>query len=315
MVASSLGARAQVRETLAEEGPLPDVVVEAPDPVRPVVSSPRGAMIAGDLAAAANARPRYQRAGWAERPEALSQWSSDAVRTWIFAEEARATGLADDPAVREEIDRILARAYAVHLVGPAGSDAISRPSDADIQRYYDANLDTFTCPARVRAQVIVFSQRQEAERQAVRLRRASERRFGAIAKRISLDRASRARGGSVGWVSMESAIDPALFSALMALEKDGHVSPVIASEAGDRFYVARRQERQEARPFSLDEVRETIASRMQAESRARILEERAATLASRPGWTLPALEGAVRVRGTPASVDRELAEESAATSR
>ncbi|MDI3317194.1 MAG: peptidyl-prolyl cis-trans isomerase [Bacillota bacterium] len=103
-----------------------------------------------------------------------------------------------------------------------------RITDQQMRDYFAQNHDQFDTPAQVKARHILLPSQQEADQ--VRRQLAAGGDWGALAKRYSLDAATRDKGGELGYVS-PGTLDPAAESALSAL-KQGEISQPVQTQAG-----------------------------------------------------------------------------------
>jgi peptidyl-prolyl cis-trans isomerase C len=185
-------------------------------------------------------------------------------------QRARQTGVADDFAVRRELDNLLVSKLWDREV--AARTAAVTVTDEELKAEYQRNLARYTQPPQVRLAMIQLNggrvmsdakraelraRMEEARRKAV-ARPFSEPRgaavggFGPLAAEYSEDVASRFRGGDLGWLDPESSAyhwPAAVLQAGCALPR-GQVSEVI--EAGGAFYlVMKTDERKSAvTPFA-----------------------------------------------------------------
>lgn len=220
-------------------------------------------MTAGDVARVINARPAPMRGQYVD-PNAVEQAARSLLRERLLADEARRTHVDDDVEVRAEVDRVLAEAVLRRAVATQTPAPIS---DAEVTAYYNAHLeDMFTEPEKIRALVILVRTEAVARRLIGQLRRASERRFRATARRASEGRSAR-DGGDVGWLSAGGAQDPALIAEVFRLHDPGRMSEEPIAGGEGVFYVVRVAEVAAPTPMPLDSLRRTIRSRIEAERR------------------------------------------------
>lgn len=202
--------------------------------------------------------------------------AEEVVREWVERESllqrAVAMGLAEDPAVRRDLDQLLVQRLLERELQP-GLDALE-VSPEEVKAEYDREVARFTQPARVRlAMVFQESPRRSSEdsRAEARSRLESARQrvledpplggrgpaaggFGAIAAEVSDDQASRYRGGDLGW------LEPGRFDyrwPRVVLEKGyalevGGVSGVLETEAG--FYLVRKTDERPSTVIPLEQV-------------------------------------------------------------
>jgi peptidyl-prolyl cis-trans isomerase D len=145
-------------------------------------------------------------------------------------------------------------------------------TEQDVAKWYEANADErFLLPERVRARQIVVkaaadapeaaraAARKKAEEILAEVRAGGD--FDAIAKKRSEDKATAASGGDLG-VIQRGKLSPALDAAVWALEA-GQVSELV--ETPDGFDIVKVEERLEAGPKPLDEVRSEVEKALRME--------------------------------------------------
>ena len=173
-------------------------------------------------------------------------------------QEARRRGYDQDPAVRSVmIDRVLQDEV----------EASTKPVDlpnSDIERYYLDHGDEFSRPEQIRVLQVVNRDRAVAERVAAQAR-AAERNdidgFQSLVLKYSEDRASRARGGDVGFIDRKSTRFPvAVVSVAFALRGLFDVSDPVESERG--FHVLKLVQRLPAFTPTLAEAEPDIRAKL-----------------------------------------------------
>ena len=142
------------------------------------------------------------------------------------------------------------------------------PSDADVQAYYDNNLDRYTEEVDLRvSHILLRTQDQElADVQAQAESIAAEARGGAdfaeLARRYSEDEGTREAGGDLGRITRGQMV-PEFEGAAFALEQD-EVSDPVTSMFG--VHVIKATEKTGGATQTLDEVRDAIVDLLQQES-------------------------------------------------
>jgi parvulin-like peptidyl-prolyl isomerase len=128
-------------------------------------------------------------------------------------------------------------------------------TEADIQGFYQANVERYRVNERVNAAMIHLplswkatpERRAELTQLADRLRAQAEAAagdrpsFGLLALTNSAHQASRYRGGELGWLDRQAAsqtFEPAVVEAMFALPQPGVVSAVVTGRDG--LYLFRR---------------------------------------------------------------------------
>lgn len=153
--------------------------------------------------------------------------------------------------------------------------------DSEVQRYYDAHLEEFRQPERVHARHILFRVSPTAtaeEKDAVRKRAAEilERvrkgeDFAQLAQTYSEDPGSGPKGGDLGFFPRGQMV-PA-FEAVAFSLPPGTTSDLVETNFG--FHIIRVEEKEEARTKPIEEVRDTIRSRLQKEKAHELARQRA----------------------------------------
>ena len=101
--------------------------------------------------------------------------------------------------------------------------AVTGVTDADAQQLFETDPARFATPEQRQLRNIVVATRQEASQLRALLTRGAD--FASLARQHSLDDATRAHGGSLGWVSAEQ-LDPAYAAVAFAAGAHGVVGPV-----------------------------------------------------------------------------------------
>ena len=172
------------------------------------------------------------------------------------------------------------------------------PSDADVQAYYDNNLDRYTEEVDLRVSHILL-RTQDAELADVQAQAesiAAEARGGAdfaeLARRYSEDEGTREAGGDLGRITRGQMV-PEFEGAAFALEQD-EVSDPVTSMFG--VHVIKATEKTGGATQTLDDVRDSIVDMLQQES----ADARASALAEAMSLEIDAaadLEAAAARRG------------------
>lgn len=205
----------------------------------------------------------------------VSSYLEEAAEELLLAQEARRLGYDERPDVREAArsatHRILARPLLADLVR-----AKAFPEE-QLLKVLEARAPEWARPARVRVREIRATsaggtaglpggrdaRTPEEARAAVeeaRRRALAGEDFAALAREIS-EAPSAVAGGDVGWV--EPGRFPEAYERAALALRPGETSPVFAMPDG--WAVVRAEEREEARPATLEERRGEIVESLLAE--------------------------------------------------
>ncbi|MBE9571477.1 MAG: peptidyl-prolyl cis-trans isomerase, partial [Proteobacteria bacterium] len=148
------------------------------------------------------------------------------VDTTVFSNEAEKVGLQNDPKIARKLrlkeDDVLADAYRKRVI-----EEKIKITDEDIAEEYEANLDAFQEPLRLKLGLIVVETRDEAEEILKKIKGGEP--FSLLARQKSIHPSSK-KAGAIDW-SNKGELDPALEAAAVNLKKD-EVSDVIKTDRG-----------------------------------------------------------------------------------
>jgi hypothetical protein len=212
----------------------------------------------------------------------------------VLLVQALEAGLDQDPEVRRSYHNLLVGKLRQQMLQPR-IEAVE-VTDEEVERYYQAHIDDYTRPARVRLAILHLETHptmSDEKREAIRARmteaheKAKEippevRGFGPLSIDYSAHQASRYKGGDIGWLSegRDYRWPEPVVSAGFALDRSGEVSDVIETEEG--LYLVRLLDRRPAEVAPLETVAARIRHKLLLEKRREVeetflAEKRAAT--------------------------------------
>lgn len=204
--------------------------------------------------------PAASRSVVLSRPDNVQRIAEGLHVRRALAERASALKLQDSPQLAAELrqasDRILGDAYLRHVA------AQQAPSDEALERFartrYQAESQRFAVPPQTRASHILLPKqgedaRAKAEQLLAALRGGAS--FEEIARKESIDYASAARGGDLGFFGAGRMVKP-FEDAVAALVKPGDLSDIVETQFG--YHIVRLDERRDARTLPYDEVKDQI---------------------------------------------------------
>jgi peptidyl-prolyl cis-trans isomerase D len=166
---------------------------------------------------------------------------------------------------------------------PGGKPAVS---DAEIQTYYQANIDKYKSPEQVQTRHILITVPRGADAKADAAARAKAEdvlkqvkaggNFAELAKKYSDDPGSKDKGGELP-LYPTSQLDPAYARAAMALNP-GQTSDLVRSQFG--YHIIQTEQKQPASVKSLAEVKDSIMNTLQAQKSAAAVQNFATQLAT-----------------------------------
>jgi parvulin-like peptidyl-prolyl isomerase len=142
----------------------------------------------------------------------------------------------------------------------------AKVSDADVKAYYDKNKKRFAQPERRDLQVVLTKKKAKAEQARKALE--SGQSFKAVAKKYSIDQASKAHGGKLPDVAkgqQEAAFDKAIFSA-----KKGQLKGPVKTQFG--YYVFKVNKVTPASQQSFEQSKATIRNLLKSQRQQKSLD-------------------------------------------
>lgn len=184
-------------------------------------------------------------------PERKRQFVDNFILNDLLSEQGRKKGYDKDPDIVRQIDELRQRLVVQRVMRDYQEAPIL--TDEEVRKYYDENQRLFSGAQIHAAHILV---KDEALANKLREQLISEPdKFEELAKANSVDTATAARGGDLGFFGQGRMV--AEFErAAFALEKPGDLSPVIQTPFG--FHIIKLIERKEGPSKPFDEVKDRI---------------------------------------------------------
>ena len=228
----------------------------------------------------------YERRLNAQAPFARARYNSlerkkdfltNMVQFEVLAAEAVRRGLDKDPEVVLEMKQAMVRKLMAHELDKRMSEV--KITDEELKAYYDAHVDDYVRPAKVRASQIVLADEQAAKAliEALTLEFAKDpthkrRTFALKARDVSIDKPTASLGGDMRFFSAAgepgSTIHKALSDAAFALQHVGDMSPPVQTSTG--WHVLMLTAKKERFERSFEEVKRNIHNRLYRERRTTV---------------------------------------------
>lgn len=234
----------------ADAGPSPTV---SPEEIarraRVAVQVGEQKLTVGELENRIASLPPYQAETYgATREEVVRAWVDQVVvRDLVLGEGARRAGLEKVPLTHERLLRARSDATLRALRQQAAARTAAEVPAADVAAWYEANKVRFDTPERINVWRILCATADEARTVAAAAKAdLSIPKYQDLARDHSVDRATKYRGGNLGFLAPDGTsseaglkVDPALVKAVAAM-KDGDLSSEPVAE-GSGFAVLWRR--------------------------------------------------------------------------
>jgi len=184
-------------------------------------------------------------------PEDREQIKENLVRVELIAQAAEKSGLANDPdvAVRLALGRL-------EVLQQASAQKYMKdhpPTEAEMRAEFEAQIASAPL-VEFQARHIMVSSEDVAMKIIAQLRAGND--FAALAKRLSADTQSAAKGGDLGWFGPRD-MDPAFTNAVALLKKGEFTKTPVQTAAG--WHVIQLQNTRDRTPPAYDEVKDRLA--------------------------------------------------------
>ena len=190
------------------------------------------------------------------------------IRFEVLAKEAYRRGFDKDPEVVRTMKQVM-----IQKLTRDEFDAKVTPDsvpDADMKKYYDANLSEYVKPEEVRASAIILKNKAQADRVLLEARGEAgktNKGFRDLVTKYSQDEDSKQRGGDLRYFSVDGKdVPPPIAKAAFALVNTGDVSPVVDAGNGT-YYILKQTGRRKSLTKTFDDAKAQIRNKLFREKR------------------------------------------------
>jgi peptidyl-prolyl cis-trans isomerase C len=204
---------------------------------------------------------------YAATPEGRRQFLNLLVREKVLLVESRKDGLQKDENYRKAVDQFKKKwdrdfkdyqeSLLIEMVLSRLRAKELTLTDAEVRRYYDDHIADFTHPVEVQASHILVRTPQEAEIVLARLKKGES--FEALARAVSMDPSTAAKGGKLAPFTRGSLLPE--FEEVVFQLKNGQVSGVVKSPFG--YHIIKKTGQKALPPRSFEGAKEEIQKRLQ----------------------------------------------------
>ena len=200
-------------------------------------------------------------------PERKRQFVDNFILNELLSEQGRAKGYDQDPEIVRQIDDLRQRLVVQRVMRDYQEAPVL--SDEEIKTYYDQNQRLFS-GAQIHAAHILVKDESLANQLRAQLDSAPDK-FDELAKTNSVDTATAARGGDLGFFGQGRMV--AEFErAAFALENPGDLSPIVHTPFG--YHIIKLLERKDGPSKPFDEVKDRIRVAMVNQRRQELVTQR-----------------------------------------
>jgi peptidyl-prolyl cis-trans isomerase C len=200
--------------------------------------------------------------------EQKKEFLDSLVRFEVLAKEAYRRGLDKDPEVVRTMKQVMIqKLMRDEFDSKVTADTVA---DADMQAYYNANLDDYVKPEEVRVSAIILKNKAQADRVLIEAKGdagKTNKGFRDLVMKYSQDDDSKLRGGDLRYLEATNKDEPAsVVKAAFALVNTGDVSPVVDGGNG-QFFILKQTGRRKQMTKSFDDAKPQIRNKLFREKR------------------------------------------------
>jgi peptidyl-prolyl cis-trans isomerase C len=234
----------------------------------------------GDYVAALEHMDQFDRLRY-QSPERRKELLDELVEVELLAQEATAKGYDKDPVAQQQLRAVLRDAMLREA--RSGAPKASDISDADARAYYESHKADFKDPERRRLSLIVTDDEASAKTALARAKGSTAAQWGALVRQLSVDKQAKANvpvdlAGDFGLVSppgdpkgANPRVPGEVRAAAFEIDKANDVLDRVV-KSGDKYYVVRLTQKQDARERTFAEAERAIRVRI-AQDRSKAKED------------------------------------------
>jgi peptidyl-prolyl cis-trans isomerase C len=214
--------------------------------------------------------PEFARKTYAG-PDGRKKFLEELITRELLLQEARKRGLDRDRALVERVERFKERSVLDQLMREEVDSRITVTLE-EMKAYYAANPGSFTAPDDMRASHILVKTEEEARDVKKRLDQGED--FAAVARKISLDLATRFKGGDLGPIKKGQTITQ--FENTLLSLKVGETSHPVATQFG--YHIIKLNARATDASLSFEDAKDQVKEQIQVEKKRKRFDELVASL-------------------------------------
>jgi peptidyl-prolyl cis-trans isomerase C len=214
--------------------------------------------------------PEFARKTYAG-PDGRKKFLEELITRELLLQEAKKRGLDRDRALIERVERFKERSVLDNLMREEVDSRITVTVE-EMKAYYAANPASYTSPDELRASHILVKTEEDALDAKKRLDQGED--FAALARKVSLDLATRFKGGELGPIKKGQTV-PQFEKTLLAL-KVGEISNPVVTQFG--YHIVKLNDRTAGAPLSFEDAKDQVKEQILIEKKRKRFDELVASL-------------------------------------
>ncbi len=198
-------------------------------------------------------------------PEGMDKFVDELVKKEILYQEAKKKGFENNPEYQKKVEEF----KKITLIGLLLEKEIedkAKVSDADVRKYYDTHKAEMTQGGQIRASHILVKSEEEANAILQQIKKGGD--FAKLAKEKSIDKASGANGGDVGFFSRGQMVPE--FENAAAKLNVGEVGGPVKTRFG--YHIIKVTGTKEGQVMEFDKIKDMLGQRVTAEKQKEVFD-------------------------------------------
>jgi len=213
------------------------------------------------------------------------------IDRYLLTQEAKRVKIDKIPEVEQKVEDLASNILIQELINREINQKIVI-TDEEAKKYYDANLDEFKIPEKIKARQILIKVEKNATPEEVAQKEAKAKEllekvkaggdFEALAKENSDDARTKTKGGDLGFITkgrMSAEFDKVVFET-----KAGEVGALVKDQEG--FHIIKVDEKKGAQQQGLDSVKVRITTKLKRDKQKEMVEGLIASLKAKNKVTI-----------------------------
>ncbi len=204
-------------------------------------------------------------------PEGRKKFLEELITRELLLQEAKKRGLDRDRTLVERVERFKERSILDNLMKEEVDSRVTVTQD-EIKAFYAGHSESFIAPRESRVSHILVKTEADALDLKKRLNEGED--FAGLARKVSLDLATRYKGGDLGAIKPGQMV-PQFEQAVRNL-KVGEISPPVATQFG--YHLIKLNDRTAGTVQSFDETKDLVKDQLLLEKKRKRFDELVASL-------------------------------------
>jgi peptidyl-prolyl cis-trans isomerase C len=206
-----------------------------------------------------------------DSPEGRKKFLEELITRELLLQEAKKRGLDRDRTLVERVERFKERSILDGLMKEEVDSRVTVTQD-EVKAFYTTHSESFTAPRESRVSHILVKTEADALDLKKRLNEGED--FAGLARKVSLDLATRYKGGDLGVIKPGQMV-PQFEQAVRHL-KVGEISPPVATQFG--YHIIKLNDRTAGTVQSFEETKDQVKDQLLLEKKRKRFDDLVASL-------------------------------------